>query len=253
MVLEEILPEVGVREARESSDEVSNAHKYGSSCLLHPRQAIFHGLLLHASYFSPLTSLSHPYIPPSCFNPSIPPLQDLHPPQVLSALKSQATHILQLQPLSPLQRQLLATATGVNPHGQIRCCSRRARSGRLRVEQQCYSLSPGGGLVVLQPLAGFKVEVAALVNGQGSKEQRQKQEGVATGAAGGGKGLGGGPGTAEQQQQQQPSRAGGLSGQIGSMRLGVSEQVREGTEEEREGGGVGMEGGRAQESACGQS
>jgi hypothetical protein len=173
-------------------------------------------------------------------------LQDLHSSQDLAAVHSLAAHLVQLQPLAPLQRQLLQAATGATPHGALRCCSKR-RSGRLRVEQQFYSLAQDGGLQLLQPPPDFAVSVKALVNtslgpvnalqgpgkskvstaatpAEGHNQAQQQQQGMvgtaqrgplpAAAAAGAGAAAG-------------PSAAGApsLPAALGSMRLGVSQQV----------------------------
>lgn len=171
--------------------------------------------------------------------------QDLHHPQDLAAVHSLAAHLVQLQPLAPLQRQLLQAATGATPHGALRCCSKR-RSGRLRVEQQFYSLAQDGGLLLLQPPPDFAVSVKALVNtslgpvnalqapGKSkvsaapapaqARDPTQQQQGLEGGpqagpmapAAAAAGGAAGGPSAAA---------APSLPAAVGSMRLGVSQQV----------------------------
>lgn len=74
--------------------------------------------------------------------------QDLHPPQLVSAVQAFCSTTLQLQPLSDLQKHLINTATGRACHGQLAASSKRLRVGRLKVQQQLYALLPGGGVDV---------------------------------------------------------------------------------------------------------
>jgi hypothetical protein len=154
-------------------------------------------------------------------------LQDLHTPHVMSALQSLSSMVLQLHPLQGLQQELLNKAVGRTCHGQITASSKRARVGRLKVEQQLYALLPGGGVEVFAAPEGAAVDARLLVKTslvqqqlQQKQQQQQKQQlseasvqaapaaaaAVAVGAAGG----------AGDELSQKISS---------SMRLEVSEQV----------------------------
>ena len=153
-------------------------------------------------------------------------VQDLHTPQVLSALQSLSTASLELQAVPPLQQQLISQATGNSCHGQLTFSSKRARLGRLRVDQQLFRLLPSGGVEVFAAPQGVVLDARTLV--QSALGQQQQQQQVQTAGAGD-----------KQQQLQQQDGPGGSAGGAGaaadgqmgkmlasSMRLDVSEQVR---------------------------
>ncbi|WIA16289.1 hypothetical protein OEZ85_012992 [Tetradesmus obliquus] len=119
--------------------------------------------------------------------------QDLHTPQVMSALQTLSSMVLQLHPLQGLQQELITKATGHSCHGQITASSKRARVGRLKVEQQLYSLLPDGGVQVFAAPEGAAVDAKLLVESslvqqqqqqwQQKQQQRQQQAGDAVQAA----------------------------------------------------------------------
>lgn len=127
-----------------------------------------------------------------------------------------------------LQQQLISQATGHSCHGQLTFSSRRAKLGRLRVDQQLYRLLPSGGVACFAAPQGVALDARTLVQSALSVHQLQQlqagkqgsKEGVlaaaAAAAAGGGAGVGG-EGDSEGQVAKKMSR---------SMRLEVSEQVR---------------------------
>jgi hypothetical protein len=155
-------------------------------------------------------------------------LQDLHTPQIMSALQSLSSMVLQLHPLQGLQQELVSKATGRSCHGQLTASSKRARVGRLKVEQQLYALLPDGDVEVFAAPEGAAVDARLLVETSLVQQQLQQKQ--------------------QQQQQQQKQQPGGGSAQAAapaaaaaaaaagagdelsqkissSMRLEVSEQV----------------------------
>jgi hypothetical protein len=154
-------------------------------------------------------------------------LQDLHPPQVMCALQSLCTASLQLQPVPGLQQQLISQATGHSCHGQLTFISRRAKLGRLRVDQQLCRLLPDGGVHTFAAPQGVVLDARSLVQSALGQQVQQGQGAQA--------------GNQQQQQQGQVAKqeaaaaAAGSSEGVGvqlaqklstSMRLDISEQVR---------------------------
>jgi hypothetical protein len=84
--------------------------------------------------------------------------------------------VLQLHPLQGLQQELITKATGRVCHGQITASSKRARVGRLRVEQQLYALLPDGGVEVFAAPEGAAVDAKVLVESSLVQQQVQQQQ-----------------------------------------------------------------------------
>lgn len=159
--------------------------------------------------------------------PICPAQQDLHTPQVLAALQCLSTASLQLQSVPGLQQQLISQTTGHSCHGQLTFSSRRAKLGRLRVDQQLYRLLPSGGVTCFAAPQGVALDARTLVQSAlnvrqlqqlqaGKQGSKQDASAAAAPAAGGGAGAGG-EGDSEGQLAKKMSS---------SMRLEVSEQVR---------------------------
>jgi hypothetical protein len=147
----------------------------------------------------------------------------------MSALQSLSSMVLQLHPLQGLQQELLSKATGRSCHGQLTASSKRARVGRLKVEQQLYALLPDAGIEVFAAPEGAAVDARLLVETAlvqqklQQKQQQQKQQQQ----------------PAEATAQAAPAAAAAAVGAVGgsgdelsqkissSMRLEVSEQVNE--------------------------
>eukprot|EP00879_Flechtneria_rotunda_P009501 GHRR01009945.1.p1 GENE.GHRR01009945.1~~GHRR01009945.1.p1 ORF type:complete len:258 (+),score=87.72 GHRR01009945.1:1676-2449(+) len=147
--------------------------------------------------------------------------QDLHPPQVLAALFSLSNTVLQLHSVHGLQFNFITQATGKPCHGQLVVSSKRSKLGRLKVDQQLYTLQQHGGVEVHAAPDGLVVDARALVETAIGKqlqrqqlhEQHQNQQDYAVAAAAA---PGGAGGAAED-----------LSKKLGSsMRLEVSDQER---------------------------
>jgi len=100
-------------------------------------------------------------------------VQDLHPPQLVSAVQAFCSTTLQLQDLSDLQQQLVSTATGKLCHGQLTASSKRLRLGRLKVQQQLYTALPDGGLDVFAAPDGLILTPQLLVQTTLSDQQLQ--------------------------------------------------------------------------------
>lgn len=128
-----------------------------------------------------------------------------------------------------LQQQLISQATGHSCHGQLTFSSRRAKLGRLRVDQQLYRLLPSGVVTVFAAPQGVVLDARTLVQSalsvhqlqqlQAGKQQRSKQDASAAAAAA----TGGGAGAGGEGQDSEGQLAKKMSS---SMRLEVSEQVR---------------------------
>jgi len=155
-------------------------------------------------------------------------MQDLHSPQVMAALQSLSTATLQLQSVPGLQQQLISQATGRSCHGQLTFSSKRAKLGRLRVDQQLFSLQPSGGVEVFAAPQGVVLDARLLVQTALNQQQQQHLQQLQQAKAG----------TQQQQQQQQqqesvgggadvvPAAEGHLAQRLSSsMRLEISEQV----------------------------
>jgi hypothetical protein len=145
----------------------------------------------------------------------------------MSALQSLSSMVLQLHPLQGLQQELVSKATGRSCHGQLTASSKRARVGRLKVEQQLYALLPDGGVEVFAAPEGAAVDArllveTSLVQQQLHQKQQQKQqkqqhgEGSAQAAAPAAAAAAAAAGAGDELSQKISS----------SMRLEVSEQVR---------------------------
>jgi hypothetical protein len=94
----------------------------------------------------------------------------------MSALQTLSSMVLQLHPLQGLQQELITKATGHSCHGQITASSKRARVGRLKVEQQLYALLPDGGVQVFAAPEGAAVDAKLLVESSLVQQQQQQQQ-----------------------------------------------------------------------------
>jgi hypothetical protein len=193
------------------------------------------------------------------------PPQDLHNPQLLCALHTAASALLELQPLTPLQRQLAAAAPAdalprprPPPHGRLRFAAKR-RSGRLRAEQQYYSLLADGSVEAYAPPAealaapDARALVATALAAKGGSVSRETSGPAAASVL---QGQGGGGGAAAAGTARAAGGGGAdeeLARRLGgaSMRLGLSAEERAAREsvilpfeQQRRGGGA-AEGGRA--------
>lgn len=121
----------------------------------------------------------------------------MHSPQVMAALQSLSTATLQLEPVLGLQRQLIEQATGKPCHGQLTCSMKRQRLGRLRVDQQLYTLLPCGGVDVYAAPQGLALDAKVIVQTAlstssslpGAQQQQLQQQAAAAGGGAGGAGA----------------------------------------------------------------
>eukprot|EP00878_Enallax_costatus_P015900 GHUV01016668.1.p1 GENE.GHUV01016668.1~~GHUV01016668.1.p1 ORF type:complete len:406 (+),score=104.06 GHUV01016668.1:266-1483(+) len=164
--------------------------------------------------------------------------QDLHPPQVMSALQSLTSTVLQLHPVQGLQLQLIQQATGKPCHGRLTASSKRSKVGRLKVEQQLYRLLPDGGVEVFAMPENIGLDARALVETSLANSKLAEMMDAVAVAAGQPGSVGGSQLQTGQQQAEGTGAvaaaaeagagAGGdLAKKLGSsMRLEMSEQER---------------------------
>jgi hypothetical protein len=100
----------------------------------------------------------------------------------MAALQTLSTAVLQLQPVRGLQQQLIAQATSKPCHGALSSSMKRSKQGRLKVDEQLFTLLPAGGVEVYAAPQGVVLDAQALVATSLSQHQQQQQVPSAGGA-----------------------------------------------------------------------